>query len=621
MSRAALQFAVLAAACAAQAGEVAATCDGSPGEGLSSEGAASVVTESSRVKIGRAAFRVAPSEGVKFYGATVPNVPTKGAGLAVFVLFLEGDRPRDFRIRLGDAASDRVQKTSFVEYRTLKPGWNEVAVDLRARTAGDGRVLDFGAAIKEAQISKKVEAGDPAVIVDGVLLRDLPGGESATADKAAEKKLAAQIADEKDGGKRAKLFRDGAGALIETSRVAVALRLLREDEHPGVRREAREALARVSSPAAVAALTLALKSLAGDARIEASWALAAGASAEARGAAFEAARHPKAAVPERTALINGLAKKNMADVAALADACTAHGPWPPRAALVRALRVAAVKESVDALIDILAEPGSTRVAEDAEAALVALTGQDLGDQASRWRDWWTVQRERAKVGGHASRGPSGYATFYGIAVPKGRMAFVVDASGSMREEARGAKIDEYKAKAKHLAGLEPKTRLDFAKAELMHALEGTKDGSYAGVVAFSNDKQWVSDGLERLDPVLREKLVKRVKSLSIGGKTNIYAGLRAAFHPSGEPAERDWAEGPDTLFLLSDGAPSAGLYDRRDELRDEILRWNLGRAVKIHCVNLGDADVQMLRAWTDSSGGTLLDLRSERAAPAPPKRP
>jgi hypothetical protein len=644
MLRALLFCAACAVACA-QADEIAAVCDGAADETLKAEGAATAVTTAGRFKIGKAAYRVAPAEGQRFYGPEVSDVATKGAPELVCVLFLEGDRPRDFRFRLRDAQSGNAQKDGLVEYRTLNPGWNDVVVSLKERTTGDGRKLDFATKVAHLQISKRADAGDPAVLLDGVLRRfasapaggaDAGASRPATApgpveggapapteptaeQRAAAKKFAAAVAAEKDGQKRGRVVREGIDALGDELRVDAALKLLREDDAPRVRRAAREALARTAGEPAVKRFLAGLKGLEGQARIEALHALAGAPADGAKAAAKEIALLPKTGVGERTAIVSGFAKRGRADVAALAAACPPAGPWPPRAAFVRALRVGATKESVDGLIDVLKEPGSERVADDCEEALVALTGQNLGRNAEAWRAWWAVQREKTKVADSGRRAAAGYATFYGVTVPKGRVAFVVDTSGSMREKAEGGKLDEYRAQAKHLQGAKIETRLDLAKAELAHAVATIKDGAFVGAVAFGTERLWLSDGLEKVETVFRERLQRRLASLGFSGTTNVHAGLFSAFHPGKEPTERDWAEGPDTLFLLSDGNPSSGKYADREELRDEVLAWNLGRAIKIHCVNVGDADVQMLRAWTQSSGGTLLDLRSDRPAPKPAK--
>jgi hypothetical protein len=278
---------------------------------------------------------------------------------------------------------------------------------------------------------------------------------------------------------------------------------------------------------------------------------------------------------------------------------------------VRALREGETIACVDALIDVLEKPGSERVADDAEEALVELLDRDFGRNARAWRDYWVVARDKSPTLGKGVR-KSGYGSFYGLAIPKSRVAFVIDTSGSMRDPVSGDRVAEHMKTAKHLDPASIKTRLDLAKAELKNAIDGLDEAAFAAIVAFSDDRTFLTDGLERATAPLKEKLQKRVKNLAAAGKTNVYAGMHAAFFPSKTPTPKDFVDGPDTIVLLSDGAPSAGVHSRRDDLRDEVLAWNLGRAVKIHCVNVGDADARLLGAWTRASGGKLLDLRSTR---------
>jgi hypothetical protein len=295
--------------------------------------------------------------------------------------------------------------------------------------------------------------------------------------------------------------------------------------------------------------------------------------------------------------------------------------WPMRAALVSDLRSVSEPESVDALIAILAEPGSHRVGEDAAAALGALTGGDYGSDAATWRDWWRVNRDKVAVGTKSkqTQGSYGKATFYGLGVPQGRVAFVVDTSGSMAEAVGGEKLAEYIKTAGHLSPTAIRTRLDLAVAELANAISNMKDKSSVAVVSFAAAENWVTKGFETVTPELRAKIGERVHRLTAARSTNMYAGLYAAFHPDGKPRPQDFAEGPDTIFLLTDGNPSSGKYDDVNDLRDEVLSWNLSRAVKIHCVNVGDADARLLTALALGSGGSLVDLRSDKKAPERPK--
>ena len=77
-----------------------------------------------------------------------------------------------------------------------------------------------------------------------------------------------------------------------------------------------------------------------------------------------------------------------------------------------------------------------------------------------------------------------------------------------------------------------------------------------------------------------------------GGGTNIYDALMAAFVD----------ERVDTIYLLSDGDPSAGSVIDPALIRTRIARFNRARKVQIHCIALG-ADNALLKGLAADSGG------------------
>ena len=81
---------------------------------------------------------------------------------------------------------------------------------------------------------------------------------------------------------------------------------------------------------------------------------------------------------------------------------------------------------------------------------------------------------------------------------------------------------------------------------------------------------------------------------SIGpiGGTAIYDGLWLAFE---DPLV-------DTIYVLTDGQPSAGKVTDIYEIRREVARWNATRNVKIHGVSVGQ-ESQLLRWLAEDSGG------------------
>jgi hypothetical protein len=131
------------------------------------------------------------------------------------------------------------------------------------------------------------------------------------------------------------------------------------------------------------------------------------------------------------------------------------------------------------------------------------------------------------------------------------------------------------------------------------------------------------------------------------GKTNLHAGLRRAFGLAGRGFVETVAyvdpealtEGCDTIFLLSDGAPSSddyeatdkdygegqvvvdqeygqaaartprliypGPYVREDWLVEDLKRMNAFRRIRLHCVGLGEANMSLLRRLADVGRGEV----------------
>ena len=61
------------------------------------------------------------------------------------------------------------------------------------------------------------------------------------------------------------------------------------------------------------------------------------------------------------------------------------------------------------------------------------------------------------------------------------------------------------------------------------------------------------------------------------GGTNVYDALAAAFDD----------DRIDTIYLLTDGDPSAGEIVDAGTLREEVARWNSIRGIRIHCIAVG----------------------------------
>lgn len=258
--------------------------------------------------------------------------------------------------------------------------------------------------------------------------------------------------------------------------------------------------------------------------------------------------------------------------------------------------------SVPALIDRLAvERG--RVARDIAVVLRLMTGQDHGLTATRWRAWWSdagesfrlppyeeaqaAERARAK----RRRENVTVATFYGLQVVSERATFVLDTSGSMAAPAGGGS-------GRTRAGGAPTgpTRLDVAKAELEKALRGLSPGTLFNLVFFDSGVDPWRDELVEQEPRALTAAVEFANAQRASGGTNIYDAMLLAFED----------ERVDTLYLMSDGNPTAGRVTDPAGILERVRQMNRIRMLQINTISIGQTS-EFLRRLAEQNGGDYVE--------------
>lgn len=287
--------------------------------------------------------------------------------------------------------------------------------------------------------------------------------------------------------------------------------------------------------------------------------------------------------------IDLLAELVDADFLPAAQALFGDPDWRVRAAAYDFCRRVRAVSSIPLLLDRLARERD-RMLQDVVDALVDLTGTRLQTEM-QWRDFWHdhavgfqlpppgAARVRTRA---AADEASSTRTYYSLPVVSTAVMFVIDHSGSM-----AAAI-----------GTGGSTRLEEAKRQIVRVLGSTPDGYRVGVIAFDSQVQSLQDKLVELDERSRKELTSRVQAVRIGSATNVHDGLAAAF------ADPD----VDTIYLLTDGAPSAGPITDPAGLRSAVAGWNRTRRIRIHTVSVG-MDSQLLRWLAADSGGETVTVR------------
>ena len=217
-----------------------------------------------------------------------------------------------------------------------------------------------------------------------------------------------------------------------------------------------------------------------------------------------------------------------------------------------------------------------------------MTGLDLGRTPARWQAWWRAEgatfelpsyedallAEQARNRNHDRGGTR--SSFYGLEIVSKRVCFILDISGSMM----GARIEA-------------------AKGELTAALERYPEGDLFNIIFYSTDVFPWRDKLVEMTKRNRTGSLEYVGRQTAAGGTAIYDALEAAFD---DPLI-------DTIYLLSDGIPSAGKIVDPAGIRQEVARWNTARKVRIHTISLGGQGAKLLRWLSKDSGGRFKVVR------------
>mgnify|MGYP003642582102 CR=1 FL=1 len=262
--------------------------------------------------------------------------------------------------------------------------------------------------------------------------------------------------------------------------------------------------------------------------------------------------------------------------------------WRADMVLVRLLDDFRSSESVPALIGVLerfrdnpkdVESGklSGLLRVQAHELLVSMTGAVYSSkQPEKWRELWAKEKDKIQVAQKRDTGPklggTAAAGFVGIPVEGTRVVFILDLSGSMDWP-----MDDQGGKVK---------RLDYAKRELLKAIDGLAPDSMFNLVTFNGDDEAEMWNKKLVDATKRnkERFKKFVEKLRPLGGTNLWSGLEAALNIKLLKYGSHYETTVDEIFLLSDGAPSVGDVQDPVEILRLVQEVNRFKEVRINTV-------------------------------------
>ena len=262
-----------------------------------------------------------------------------------------------------------------------------------------------------------------------------------------------------------------------------------------------------------------------------------------------------------------------------------HRVWQVRAAAYDFCRTVRSINSIPKLFDRV-DHEKGRLRDDALDALENLTQLRLLS-AAQWQRWWSHQSDRFTLPeppaeGKSSRPPAagGTVSYYSLTISSSRVAFIIDHSGSMS--------------AKMSTG--GTTRMEEAKRQLSRVVEQIPAKTHFNILFFGNGVKNILKKLTAANPKTKKKALGAVKGLTPTGSTNIHDALEAAF---ADPEV-------DTIYLLSDGYPSAGKIRDPNLLADAVARWNRSRRIRIHTIAVGSTSPMLQRLSSESGARHVL---------------
>lgn len=286
------------------------------------------------------------------------------------------------------------------------------------------------------------------------------------------------------------------------------------------------------------------------------------------------------------------------------------------------------------------------------------------------------------IAGHRYGAP----TFGGLRASGKRVCYVIDMSDSMLtplapDERMQPKVVTGNPKTggkrrpeDEINWATVKSRFDLARAMLIMSLQTLPPGTDYCVIWFGNEAGMLktTPGLVTATPKSVAKTVSELRAIkpgpvggagtqvkygSLRGETNLHGGLVRAFTRTADKpltgfayvSEEALTAGCDTIFLLSDGAPTTDDFVREDKRdpedhavkdretaertedtptllypgpycetgRSQMLFWdverrNLFRQVEIHCLGMGDANMGVLRRLAELGLGQCRKIGEDR---------
>ncbi|GDY03496.1 hypothetical protein LBMAG49_28250 [Planctomycetota bacterium] len=220
----------------------------------------------------------------------------------------------------------------------------------------------------------------------------------------------------------------------------------------------------------------------------------------------------------------------------------------------------------------------------AHDTLVSMTGAILpADAPEKWRALWEKDRATIVVAPREQAKPANKAdtvagSFCGIPVQGSRVLFIVDLSGSMGFPMKSAQAE--------VGDNRVGARIDFAKKQLHKVIGEIPEASRFNFITYNGNPKaeiWNKDLLPA-NSKNKAKAIEFVNQMRADGGTNMWSGLETGLKMKSMVYGERYGVTVDELFLVSDGAPSAGDIQDPAEILQLVTETNQFSKVRINTI-------------------------------------
>lgn len=297
--------------------------------------------------------------------------------------------------------------------------------------------------------------------------------------------------------------------------------------------------------------------------------------------------------------------------------------WPHRQAAARILQGLGDAQGIAPLVNAMATDEG-RMLEVYAEALQVLSGAEIGPFPDAWKSWYDENKERlAEMGAkpqstkRAKAGADAGIDYYGIETKSRRMVFLIDISGSMKEPIGDAPQDVTGQVEDTYSGL----KVDIAKKVLKQAIRNLPDNAFFNIVVFNHAVKVFEPGLIEATQDNKNKAYLMINDLEASGSTYTYGALEKAFAMAGRGiTDKAYDPGVDTIFVLSDGAPTDSSIDKAEPMEpkivlDAVTEWNQFAKIVIHTIAIdprigagGKGFVRFMKSLAAQNAGTYTEI-------------